>query len=49
MLKASRVMLRVSARALLVSASSYAIGFVTKWIKIYSTSTWPGAGNLGLG
>ena len=31
MLKASRVTLRVSARALLVSASSYGIGFVTKW------------------
>ena len=30
MLKASRVTLRVSARALLVSASSYGIGFMTK-------------------
>ena len=29
-LKASRVMLRVSARAILVSASSHGVGFMTK-------------------
>ena len=31
MLKASRAMLRVSARAILASASSHGVGFMTKW------------------